>query len=100
MALRVLRTETDVLAFGEDKLTYEVPIVEVFVDRPAATAADTALIAPPWTTVPWPVLALGEEAVARGLAAFSRESALARGVPWLDLVRDPALGPPSARAPG
>ena len=37
VALRVLRTETDVLAFGEDKLTYEVPIVEVFVDRPAAT---------------------------------------------------------------
>ncbi len=44
VALRVLRTETDVLAFGEDKLTYEVPIVEVFVDRAAATAADTALI--------------------------------------------------------
>ena len=31
VALRVLRVETDVLAFGEDKLTYEVPIVEVFV---------------------------------------------------------------------
>jgi hypothetical protein len=44
--------------------------------------------------VPWPLLALAEEAVARGLAAFSRESAQARGVPWLDLVRDRALGPP------
>src|SRR6185436_8378843 len=74
--------------------THEVPIVEVFVDRPAASPAETALIAPPWTTVPWPVLALAEEAVARGLAAFSRESAQARGVPWLDLVRDRALGPP------
>jgi hypothetical protein len=93
VALRVLRTETDVLAFGEDKLTYEVPIVEVFVDRAAATPADTALIAPPWTTVPWPVLALAEEAVSRSLAAFSRESAQARGVPWLDLARDRALGP-------
>ena len=93
VAVRVLRTETDVLAFGEDKLTYEVPIVEVFVDRPPASPAETALIAPPWTTVPWPLLALSEEAVARGLAAFSRESALARGVPWLDLVRDRALGP-------
>ena len=93
VALRILRTETDVLAFGEDKLTYEVPIVEVFVDRPAASPAETALIAPPWTTVPWPLLALAEEAVARGLAAFSRESAQARGVPWLDLVRDRALGP-------
>jgi hypothetical protein len=94
VALRILRTETDVLAFGEDKLTYEVPIVEVFVDRPPASPAETALIAPPWTTVPWPLLALAEEAVARGLAAFSRESAQARGVPWLDLVRDRALGPP------
>jgi hypothetical protein len=91
IALRLLRTEADVLAFGEDKLTYEVPIVEVFLDRPPATPAETALVAPPWTTVPWPVLALAEEAVARGLAAFSREGAQARGVPWLDLVRDRAL---------
>jgi hypothetical protein len=92
VALRVLRTETDVLAFGEDKLTYEVPIVEVYLDQPAAVAADTPLLAPPWTTVPWPVLALSEEAVARGLAAFSREGAEARHVPWLDLARDAALG--------
>jgi hypothetical protein len=91
VAMRILRTETDVLAFGEDKVTYEVPIVEVFLDRAAASPDDTALIAPPWTTVPWPVLALSEEAVARGLAAFSRESADARGVPWLDLARDAAL---------
>jgi hypothetical protein len=93
VALRLLRTETDVLAFGEDKLTYEVPIVEVFVDRPAASPAETALITPPWTTVPWPVLVLADEAVARGLAAFSQESARTRGVPWLDLVRDGALMP-------
>ena len=93
VALRVLRTETDVLAFGEDKLTYEVPIIEAYVDRAGASAADTALIATPWTTVPWPVLALAEEAVSRGLAAFSREAAEARGVPWLDLARDRTLGP-------
>src|SRR6185436_2886386 len=43
--------------------------------------------------VPWPVLALAEEAVSRGLADFSRESAQARGIPWLDLARDRALGP-------
>ena len=93
VGLRVLRTETDVLAFGEEKLTYDVPIVEVFVDRPPASPTETALIAPPWTTVPWPVLVLAEEAVARGLGAFSRESAETRGVPWLDLVRDRALAP-------
>jgi hypothetical protein len=92
VALRLLRTETDVLAFGEDKLTYEVPIVEVYLDRAAASSPDDAVLAaPPWTTVPWPVLALSEEAAARGLAALSRESAEARGLPWLDLARDPAL---------
>ena len=91
VAVRLLRTETDVLAFGEDKLTYEVPIVEVFVDRAVSSPDDAALAAPPWTTVPWPVLALSEEAVARGFAAFSQESARARGVPWLDLARDAAL---------
>jgi hypothetical protein len=37
------------------------------------------------------VLALSEEAVTRGLAAFSRESAETRGLPWLDLARDTAL---------
>jgi hypothetical protein len=91
VALRILRTETDVLAFGEDKLTYEVPIVEVFIDGVASSSDDAALAAPPWTTVPWPVLALSEEAVTRGLAAFSQESAQARGLPWLDLARDAAL---------
>jgi hypothetical protein len=32
-----------------------------------------------------------EEAVERGLAAFSEVEAKRRGVPWLDLVRDPKL---------
>jgi hypothetical protein len=91
VGLRVLRVETDVLAFGEDKLTYEVPIVEVFVDPPGMDPREAPLVAPPWTTVPWHLLSLTEEAVARGFAAFSREAAAGRGVPWLDLARDPAL---------
>ncbi len=89
--LRVLRVETDVLAFGDDKLTYEVPIVEVFAARPAADPHEAALAVPPWTTAPWHLLALAEEAVTRGLATFSREAAGARGLPWLDLVRDARL---------
>jgi hypothetical protein len=32
-----------------------------------------------------------EEAVKRGIAAFSRDEARRRGVPWLDLARDPKL---------
>ena len=90
VGLRVLRVETDVLAFGDDKLSYEVPIVEVFVAR-GGEPDEVALVAPPWTTIPWHVLALSEEAVGRGLATFSREAALARGLSWLDLARDRAL---------
>jgi hypothetical protein len=37
-------------------------------------------------------MVLMEEAVARGYAAFSREEATRRQVPWLDLVRDHDLG--------
>jgi hypothetical protein len=84
--------ETDVLAFGDDKLTYEVPIVEVFVARGADDADQAALAAPPWSTIPWHLLALTEEAVRRSLTAFSREAAEARGLPWLDLARNRALG--------
>jgi hypothetical protein len=93
VALRALRVETDVLAFGEDKLTYEVPIVEAYVTGGGGDAHEAALSAPPWTTVPWHLLALAEEAVSRGLATFSREAAAASGRPWLDLARDPALTP-------
>lgn len=89
VGLRVVRVETDVLAFGEDKLTYEVPVVDVWVDHRAPDPLEAAAIAPPWTSVPWHLLVLMEEAVARGLAAFSRGEADRRGVPWLDLVRDP-----------
>ena len=46
-----------------------------------------AVVAPPWSTLPWHVLALMEEAVTRGWAAFSQAEATRRGVPWLDLVR-------------
>jgi hypothetical protein len=85
--------EIDVLAFGDEKLTYEVPIVEVFVSRQGGTPQEAALAVPPWSTVPWHLLALLEEAAGRGLAAFSREAAEARGLPWLDLVRDTRLAP-------
>jgi hypothetical protein len=46
---------------------------------------------PPWSSVPWHVLVLMEEAVQRNLAAFSESEALRRVVPWLDLVRDAHL---------
>jgi hypothetical protein len=50
-----------------------------------------AALAPPWSTVPWHLLALMEEAVVRGYAAFSKEEAAKRGVAWMDLARDATL---------
>jgi hypothetical protein len=89
--LHVLRVETDVLAFGEDKLTYEVPVIDVYLRDGPTDPIEAGLLAPPWTTLPWHLLALMEEAVARGHAAFSAERARTHGVPVMDLVRDGPL---------
>lgn len=73
---------------GDVNFVREVYTVEVyFAARPEAPEWSAAL-APPWSTMPWPLLVLMEEAVSRGLAAFSRAEAVRRSVPWLDLVRD------------
>ena len=77
--VRLLRVETETLAFGEDKLTYEVPVVEVYLDR--ATGGDAASVAPPWSTLPWHLLALFEEGASRGILKLSQ----------FDPVRDAAL---------
>src|SRR5204862_33306 len=73
---------------GDMQLMYDVPEVEVYL-RPAVDAATATALAPPWSPVPWPVLALMEQAVLRGFGAFSEREAQRRGIPWLDLVRDP-----------
>jgi hypothetical protein len=78
--LRFLGTHVDTLAFGEDKLTYEVPRFEVYLDA-AGDGAET--LAPPWSTLPWHLLALFEEGARRGelkISAFDpvRDAALAR----------------------
>ena len=89
--LKVLRVEADVLAFGDVKLTYEVPVVDVYVNHDSPDPLEVAALAPPWSSVPWHVTALMEEAVARGLAAFSPEEARRRGIAWMDLARDKKL---------
>jgi hypothetical protein len=61
--VRLLRVETETLAFGEDKLSYQVPVIEVYLD---ASQGDAATVAPPWTTLPWHLLALLEEGARRG----------------------------------
>jgi hypothetical protein len=87
-AVRVVKVGKEVKDLGDMQLVYDVPEVEVYL----ASGADprtAASIAPPWSPVPWHVLALMEEAVTRGLGAFSEREAQRRGVPWLDLARDP-----------
>jgi hypothetical protein len=77
--VRLLRVETETLAFGEDKLSYEVPVIEVYLD--GATGGDAATVAPPWTTLPWHLLALLEEGARRGDFKLSE----------VDPVRNPAI---------
>jgi len=95
-AVRVVKVDTEVRDFGDLQVFIETPVVEVYL-RHAAEPADAPAIAPPWSSVPWQLLALMEEAVGRGLAAFSEDEARRRGVPWLDVARDrklvDALGP-------
>jgi hypothetical protein len=87
--VRFLRVDTETLAFGEDKLRYEVPVIEVYLD--AGADGELAAVAPPWSTLPWHLLALLEEGVRRGYFAFSATGAARRGVPELDPVRNGAL---------
>ena len=84
--LRLMRVETETLAFGEDVLRYEVPVIEVYVD--AATGSDAASIAPPWSTLPWHLLALLEEGARRRHFVLSAQAAARGGPPELDPVRD------------
>jgi hypothetical protein len=88
--VRVERIEHTKLPIADLVFEYHWPIVEVFLDTASADQQNNALIAPPWSSVPWHVLALMEAAVERGIGAFSRTEAEQRRRPWLDLVRDPA----------
>src|SRR5262249_54986498 len=69
--------------------SHRSPVVEVYLDAASADESHNALIAPPWSAIPWHLLALMDAAVSRGLSAFSEGEARRRNLPWLDLVRDP-----------
>lgn len=87
--VKPLRTEETSRSIADQTFTYRSPIIEVFLDNLTFDEQENALIAPPWSSVPWHVLALMEAAVERGIAAFSRGEAERLHLPWLDLVRDP-----------
>jgi hypothetical protein len=90
--IKVVRVDSTKHAIAEGmELVVKTPVVEVYLSAAPGDERQVANLAPPWSTVPWHLLALMEEAVARGWAAFSAEEAARRKVPWLDLVRDRAL---------
>ena len=87
--IRVVGTDTTSKSFrfGDFEYVRELFVVEVYSALPALEPEQDAVVAPPWSSVPWHLLVLMEEAVARGWAAFSEQEARRRGVEWLDLVR-------------
>jgi hypothetical protein len=93
VGLKAVRVEKTVnsIAPGFDVVQY-TPVLEVYLRDAPGDEHQVAALAPPWSTVPWHLLALMEAAVQRGHAAFSQEEARRRQTSWLDLVRDPSLG--------
>ena len=67
------------------------PVVEVYLRNVPHDELQVAAMAPSWSTTPWHLLVLMEEAVTRGYAAFSKGESERRRIPWMDLVRDPGL---------
>ncbi len=91
VGIRPLATERTEFLVSDIKVPRTTHIVELYLNDGAVDPRQMAALAPPWSAVPWHVMALMEESVSRGMAAFSQQEAARRAVPWLDLVRDPAL---------
>lgn len=88
--IRPVRVEEEVKKLFEVELRWKIPVVEVYLAHAPADLSQAAAIAPPWSPIPWHLLVLMEEAVQRGVGAFSATEAQRRRVPWLDVVRDRA----------
>jgi hypothetical protein len=72
---------------GDVNFVRELFAIDVYVNISPQEPEQDAIFAPPWSTLPWHLIVLMEEAVSRGWAAFSRADATRRGIAWLDLVR-------------
>jgi hypothetical protein len=91
--LRVVGSDTRSKSFrvGDVDFLREVFTIEVYTTGASMNPEREASPAPPWSTLPWHLLVLMEEAVGRNWAAFSQTEAIHRGVEWLDLVRSQPL---------
>jgi hypothetical protein len=92
-AVRVAGVDTASKSFriGDVNFIRELFAIDVYLDTPPEDPEQDAVLAPPWSTLPWHLIVLMEEAVGRGWAAFSQAEAMRRGVEWLDLVRSDDL---------
>ena len=88
-AVRLVGVESEVRRYSDITFTYVIPVIEVYLKSALPDPEELAALAPPWSAVPWHVTVLMEEAVKRGVGAFSAAEAKRRGVRWLDLARDP-----------
>lgn len=88
-AVRIAGTDSTSRSFrvGDVSFERELFTIEVYAAVAPEDPDRDAAVAPPWSTLPWHLVVLMEEAVARGWAAFSAAEAARRGVAWLDLVR-------------
>jgi hypothetical protein len=92
VGLKHVRTDQTTHAIAEGlSIETKTPVLEIFLKDVPGDERQVAALAPPWSTVPWHLLVVMEEAVARGYAAFSREEAARRAIAWMDLVRDQDL---------
>jgi hypothetical protein len=92
-AVRVAGIDTASKSFRIADVNFirELFAIDVYANTPPEDPEQDAVFAPPWSTLPWHLLVLMEEAVDRGWAAFSQAEAMRRGVAWLDLVRSDDL---------
>jgi hypothetical protein len=93
IGVKILGTDTTSKSFrfGDFNFVRQLFVVDVYLTGPPIEPEQDAIVAPPWSTLPWHLIVLMEEAVNRGWAAFSQAEAQRRGVEWLDLVRSADL---------
>ena len=92
VGFKVIGTDTSKsFRFGDVNFVRQLFLIDVYVATPPIDREQDAVIAPPWSTLPWHVIVLMEEAVARGWTAFSQEEANRRSIEWLDLARSTDL---------
>jgi len=92
VGLKVVRVERTKHVIAENwEIFQKSPVVEVYLRSVPRDEQQVAALAPPWSTMPWHLLALMEEAAMRGYAAFSETESERRRIPWMDIVRDEKL---------